>query len=290
MNNLKNVSFEQNVFSKIKNKNTAVQNPQTKPQNTFKKIAIAGAVIGGVAIAGLLLSKVTKGKFGKPSFDKEIEERLQKLIEEKQIDKETVDFLKDVVLNRKIKNPKELYNAMLTYMGHKTGPNLVQNKTPKGANGVYLFTSGELSIEGKVTMGTMYHELTHFDQFQKVYRAFGKDKMIDAYCEKINNHMKYEPKYAQIKLGKSYNEATEKEIEEVLTKERQRISEKFNEEFYEKIAKEKGELSEKEFKQAETYLEAMKNPFHNQSYIEKEAYSKELQFGKKIQTFINAIK
>ena len=44
-------------------------------------------------------------------------------------------------------------------------------------------------------------------------------------------------------------------------------------------------LTEKEFKQAETYLEAMKNPFHNQSYIEKEAYSKELQFGKKIQTF-----
>lgn len=198
-----------------------------------------------------------------------------------EVKQETVDFMIKILKDKKM-TPQKLYKSVCEYMGIKEAPELNIIDINQGTMGVYNPNKGNISFPAKTGIGTMFHELTHFQQFQKVYRAFGKDAMIDAQVEKLHNRMQMNPKYAEHKLGKPFNESSAEEISTLLEKEKTRLNFEFNEDFYKKVSDANGELSPKEKEEAKAYLEAMKCPDHNSTIIEREAYHNEISFENEI--------
>lgn len=263
-------------------------NSSEKPakKSKWKKILTRVAIAAGTL--GLVL--LTKGKFKKslisPAMIKEIEE----LVSSGKVKQETVDMLMGLIKDSKKNSLKDSYEAIINYMGIKVAPELKPLAEGRGIGGVYHPNLGDIRLPENADLGTILHELTHFNQFQKVYRAFGKDAMVEAQVEKLVNALKQNPKYAEKELGKPFKDATKEEIEMFMEKERNRMNSEFNEGFYKRVAEANGELSSKELEEAKKYLEAMKNPNHNHSIIEREAYSKEISFENELREILKIIK
>lgn len=266
-NDIKNDSFE--LSNKKENKSV---------KSSYLKPALIAA---GVAILGAGAFIIGKGKSSAFKISAEQKKQLNEMVKNGEVQQETVDFMMKILKDKKM-TPQKLYKSVCEYMGIKKAPELNIIDVNQGTMGVYNPNKGNISFPEKTGIGTIFHELTHFQQFQKVYRAFGKDAMIDAQVEKMNTRMQMNPKYAEYKLGKPFNESSAEEISTLLEKEKTRLNSEFNEDFYKKVSDANGELSPKEKEEAKAYLEAMKCPDHNSTIIEREAYHNEISFENEI--------
>lgn len=263
-NDIKNDSFE--LSKKTDDK-------QTKKTSYLKPALIAV----GVAVLGAGAFILGKGKSSSIKISAEQINQLNEMVNKGEVKQETVDLMLKLLKDGKL-TPQKLYKSICEYMNIKKAPELNIVDINQGAMGVYNPNKGNISFPENTSIGTMFHELTHFQQFQKVYRAFGKDAMIDAQVEKMHTRLKTNPKYAEYKLGKPFDKASAEEIGGLLEKEKARLNSEFNEDFYKKVAEANGELSQKEFEEAKLYLDAIKCPDHNSTIIEREAYHNEIVF------------
>lgn len=263
-NDIKNDSFE--LSKKTDDK-------QTKKTSYLKPALIAV----GVAVLGAGAFILGKGKSSSIKISAEQISQLNELVNKGDVKQETVDLMLKLLKDGKL-TPQKLYKSICEYMNIKKAPELNIVDINQGAMGIYNPNKGNISFPENTSIGTMFHELTHFQQFQKVYRAFGKDAMIDAQVEKMHTRLKTNPKYAEHKLGKPFDKASAEEIGGLLEKEKARLNSEFNEDFYKKVAEANGELSQKELEEAKLYLDAIKCPDHNATIIEREAYHNEIVF------------
>ena len=262
-------------------------NTTEKPvkKNKWKTILTGGAIALG--LIGLAI--FTRGKLNGSIITPAMLKQLEELVSSGKVKQETVDMFVGLINDTKNTGIRNSYETMVRYMGLKVAPELKPLEEGTGAYGVYHPNFGDIKLPENANLGTIFHELTHFNQFQKVYRAFGKEPMVEAQVEKLVSALKQNPKFAEKELGKPFKDATKEEIELFMKKQRDRINKEFNEDFYKRVAEANGELTPKDMEEAKTYLEAMKNPNQNHSIIEREAYRKEISFENELREIIKIV-
>lgn len=275
----------QNTFMSADTFESSKASESPEKKNKWKSIAVGV----GIALSLIGLSILTKGKLNRSILKPEMIKQLEELVASGKIKQETLDLMMGLIKDTKSNGIKSSYEAMIKYMGIKVAPELAPLEGNGSAFGMYHPNIGDVRLPEDAKLGTIFHELTHFLQFQKVYRAFGKDAMVEAQVEKMVRALEQNPKFAEKELGKPFKNATKEEIELFMKKERNRINSEFNEEFYKRVADANGELTPKELEEAKEYLEAMKNPNHNHTIIEREAYSKEISFENEIKEIIKIV-
>lgn len=283
---------ERSEIDKDKIKALDVHNEDKKRLSSTLK---AGLALGGLALVGTGVYLATRGK---RSFKLTAaqQKELEQLIEAGKIDSETAVFFTDLIESKSFGNIPKMYEKLAKFMGYEKAPELIINPDLDNSGiAVYNYINGTISVGEKPKLSDIYHELIHFGQFDYLYRAFGKDEILNARTLGIVNELKFDSKFkggrvSQRIFGKPMEEVSAAELESFLTKKRMDFSANFNDEFYQQVAALKGELSEGSKAKAELYRQALMAADKNQSLLEKEAYGKQILFENKLSEFIRILK
>lgn len=276
-----------NVPMKGRNDNVAENtHPKTDKSSGLVK---TGLISVGVLAACTGLYFLLRGKKSKlpPAQQAKIDE----LINNNVLDKKTADLFVDLLTTRSFKNPHKMYEKLVQYMGYKTAPKLMFDKN-LNADAMYNFIDGTITVGKNSNFSTLYHELLHFSQFEKLYRGKGKQAILDARIEGIANGITFDGKYLQGKMAqaifnKPFSEVTDADMAAFLNNKKINYSTRFNDKFYEKVAVDQGDLSQEDLNLVEKYLEALKAPKKNDSFLEKEAYRKQIDFDNKLRKLVS---
>jgi len=273
------------------NKTQASPNSPVSHKKHLSNTAKAGIALGALALAGGVIYFITTGKTSGFKLSKAEHKKLQELVTAGEIDEKSAKLFTDLYESEAFGNTKKMYDKLTNYMGYKIAPEVVVKKDDfHDGFAIYNFANAKIGVGEKCNMSDLYHELIHFSQFDKMYRRYGKDAIIDARIEGLVNELKFDSKfkggeYTKNIFGKSFDEVTPEELEKFIAEKKATLNSHFNDEFYKKVAKSQGKLDKQGEEDASKYLEGLKSSDRNASSIERDAYKQQLKFEDMLRKF-----
>ncbi|MGN0031559.1 MAG: hypothetical protein ACI37Q_06370 [Candidatus Gastranaerophilaceae bacterium] len=287
------ISFSSNKTNITDNKQAVKETAEKK--GISKPLAI-GATLGGIATVGAAVYFLSRGQGGAIFKLTDAEQaKLNELIESGKLDKKYADFFREMYETGAISDSAKLKTKLAEFLGYKISPDVeIDKNLDKSGMALYIVPTGKIRIGEKVDLGILYHELVHFSQFDKLYRAFGKDAIIEGMVKGAVNGFELDKlkgsKRAMATFGKEFDKLTPEELNKFTSDLRKSLSESFNEDFYKKVAESKGQLTPEELEDAQKYLKALEAADRDHAALENEAYTREIQFEKKFNEFISIFK
>lgn len=144
-------------------------------------------IIGGTAALAILGTAIYCGMRGKSfRLSPKQEAKLQELITQGQMDETYLKIFKDTENLKGEEFVKTAYDKLADVIGLTRKPELIISKNQ--GSGISSIDSIQIPLGGLDTKAKQFqfirHELEHAKQTEMIYRAFGKDALIDAYIER----------------------------------------------------------------------------------------------------------
>lgn len=251
----------------------------TENKNGKKLLALSATTLATIGVATILIAKRKKIN-STIKFTQEHEKLFQELLNKEEIDKKHLDFFRDIYSKPKNeRTPEFFYKKLLEFLNfEKAQPELIKDKKICPGMMFYDYINGTITINPKAwSIGGLRHELVHAEQAILMYKAFGKEKLCEAYADCYIFNMK--------NAGK-LQEKTEQEIQGIKASKLKEYLKEFNEEYYKRAIADSKELTPEEYSRAEKCLEnARCYNGHSNGIIEKEAYSVGLKFDNMLRKF-----
>lgn len=199
--------------------------------------------------------------------------KIEKLTEDVFVNTERSLYIKLFKESKSLKGKEflnKIYDDLAKIMGYgKYKPKLnIFEEYKIGTSGPDKINVSLLAYHNKDSqIAVIRHELEHFRQNELIYRAFGRDKYINAKIDSIVNVLKLNKKLCIKLFNKAYKDLSVNEIVKVRAELYKNVEKKL--ELLDNILKEKGSISplSKEYLEAEKYLEAMKEYVQPQSVL-----------------------
>ena len=221
-------------------------------------------------------------------YTQEQEGKFQQLLDNGKIDKAHLELFKSIYAQKNI-SYEDVYKKIAKFVG-------IDYELPPLQTGEHIqFSSFEpitagFSINVKFSpYPAIRHELEHLKQNVLLYRAYGKDTMIDvSFQSMIKQLEEFNPMIPE--YNKMYSELTGDEIKEFRNNCKKEMESQFNTKFYENVTRQKGELTPEEKTKASLYLENAYNYDGSTGIMEDEAYAAQIDFKRMLDAFETVIK
>lgn len=245
--------------------NQTNKQPENIPSNPEKKqISTKAKVIGGLSALAILGTAVYFGMKGRNSrILAKQEAKLQELVSSGVLDEDYLKIFKDI---RKLDGEefiKTAYDKLAQKIGLTKVPELkIENNLGSCLSGFDSITLRTGGLKNKAEqLEYIRHELEHAKQTEMMFRAFGKDAVLDSYAERIITHLKMNPLFCSSNFKGKYNfkDVTPEELKVFIDAQKAKLAE--NTGMLDEILKTKGKIKSgtPEFAEAEKYFEASKN-------------------------------
>ncbi len=238
-----------------------IKKPKDK-MSTGVKSLLWGA--GLTTLVGLGLWFTTKGKV-KPKPLTEVQcKKLEELVSNGKIDKEYAEIFKNMNGLKFKDRVFNTYTDLAEQMGYRfrsDRPNL-KFSTKRSGGGNASTDEITIYLQGGSNVSDIYktirHELEHFRQNDLVYRSFGEEAYINAQILPILKRLEINEAMCIKETGKKYSELTNADIENYKANARKTIKKECSK--LRSLLERKGkiDINSEEYKEAELYLNAMK--------------------------------
>ena len=232
---------------------------QTKPQEK-KSVSNTSKIIAGTAALALLGTAIYFGIRGRNTA--KLKAKIQELINNGELNETYLQIFKDTEKLNGEEFIKTAYDKLAEIVGLTKKPKLIikQNQASSKSS----FDTIELCLGGLKSKADQFnfirHELEHAKQTEMMYRAFGKDALLDAYVQRAINHLKMNPICCLQEFNKSsFDKVPQEELEIFIKKLKGNLSPKTG--FLDEIVEKKGKIlpNTPEYEEAQKYLEAARN-------------------------------
>lgn len=242
------------------NKSSSLTNETQGKTNEKKPISNTSKIIAGTAALALLGTAIYFGIRGKNTA--KLEAKFQELINNGEMNETYLRIFKDTNKLNGEEFIKAAYNKLADAVGLAKKPELIIK--PHQASCKSSFDSIELCLGGLKTKADQFnfirHELEHAKQTEMMYRAFGKDALLDAYAQRAITHLKMNPLYCSQEFNTSkFDEIPKEKLQLFIEKCKSKLVEKTG--FLDEIVKEKGKILQNtpEYEEAQKYMKAARN-------------------------------
>ena len=238
-----------------------IKKPKDK-MSTGTKSLLWGA--GLTTLVGLGLWFTTKGKVKPKPLTEAQTKKLEELVSNGKIDKEYAEIFKNMNGLKFEDRVFNTYTDLAEQMGYRfrsDRPNLkFSTKYSSGGKASTDEITIFMQADSKVSdiFKTMRHELEHFRQDDLVYRSFGEEEYINAQILPMLKRLEVNEAMCIKATGKKYSELTNADIESYKANARKTIKKRCSK--LRSLLERKGkiDINSKEYKEAELYLNAMK--------------------------------
>lgn len=308
-----NVKFSNNTGYFVDNKRQVNRSPyftagsdEVYIRNKKKNSGSAAKWVLGLLIAGTLAGAgyLVFRKPGKLKLNTEQQNALNELVSQGKLQEKDVKIMQKIY---KKDNPGFIGYAMhelLEDMGYNKSihPRLIIANNTTGCNswspmkGITFSAKrlGKGSDKGLDVVkadlyGSMRHELEHFRQSEMIYRAFGKDGLVDAEINKILFNCKTSEDFCKRVFNKPYDKLTKTELKDFIAGKKADIGERIDIKLFGKIEKSLGKIKKgtAEYREAEAYLNASKEYASVSHYINGKSLTEIQQLPQETKDFLN---
>ena len=239
---------------------------QEKKKSGLSTAEKAALWIGIPSLIGLGAWIISKGKVKPKALTEKQAKELEQLVSSGKIDKQYAEIFKNMNGLDIDQWLGKTYGKLCDDMGYRFNYDIPEIKisTLHSTGGSSSINTITLNMQGGKTtqaqiLGTLRHELEHFRQKDLVFRAFGQDEYINAELQPILKRLKYNEAHCIEQTGKKYSELTQAEIDKYVERHKDMLIKDCSK--LRSLLERKGKIGvgTSEYKEAERYLNAMKN-------------------------------